>query len=153
MFININIIKLKEITSDFQIDKLIINNCDVIVSLICQSFRNYCCINRIMNIQHAIIISTHIIVEMFFKLKNFSKLFTEKNFFFQSNSVFFQLNKENDVMTYVLNVKIIFVHVRNAIDKSILLSRHIKLNRIINFKKKDCYATNIIDVYLIIEIN
>ena len=56
-------------------------------------------------------------------------------------------------MTHVLNVKIIFVHVKNAIDKSILLSKHIKLNRIIDFKKEDCYATNIIDVHLIIKIS
>ena len=56
-------------------------------------------------------------------------------------------------MTHVLNVKIIFVHVKNAIDKLILLLRHIKLNRIIDFEKKDCYAVNIIDVHLIIEIN
>ena len=56
-------------------------------------------------------------------------------------------------MTHVLNVKIIFVHVKNAIDKSILLSKHIKLNHIINFEKKDCYAINIIDAHLIIEIN
>ena len=39
-------------------------------------------------------------------------------------------------MTHVLNVKIVFVHVRNAIDKLILLSKHIKLNHIIDFKKK-----------------
>ena len=56
-------------------------------------------------------------------------------------------------MTHVLDVKIIFVHIKNTIDKLILLSRHIKLNRIINFEKKNCYATNIINVYLIIEIN
>ena len=56
-------------------------------------------------------------------------------------------------MTHVLDVKIIFVHVRNAINKSILLLKHIKLNRIIDFKKEDCYATNIIDAHLIIEIN
>ena len=56
-------------------------------------------------------------------------------------------------MTHVLNVKIIFVHVKNVIDKLILLSKHIKLNHIINFEKEDCYAADIIDVYLIIEIN
>ena len=56
-------------------------------------------------------------------------------------------------MTHVLNVKIIFVHVKNAIDKLILLSKHIKLNRIIHFEKKDYYATNIINAHLIIEIN
>ena len=56
-------------------------------------------------------------------------------------------------MTHVLNVKIIFVHVKNAINRSILLSKHIKLNHIINFKKEDCYVTNIIDVHLIIKIN
>ena len=56
-------------------------------------------------------------------------------------------------MTHVLNVKTIFVHVRNAIDKSILLLRHIKLDRIIDFEKENCYAANIIDAHLIIEIN
>ena len=56
-------------------------------------------------------------------------------------------------MTHVLNVKIIFVYVKNAIDRSILLSKHIKLNCIIDFEKENCYATNIIDAHLIIEIN
>ena len=153
MFINANIIESKEMTFDLQIDRLIINNCDVIASLICRLFYNYYCVNRIMNIQHAIIISTYTIIEMLFKFKNFSKLFTKRNFSFQFNSVFFQLNEEDDVMTHVLNVKIIFVHVRNVINKSILLLKHIKLNRIIDFEKKNCYATNIIDVHLIIKIN
>ena len=90
---------------------------------------------------------------MFFKFKNFSKLSIKRNFFFQFNSVLFQLNEKDDVMTHVLNVKIIFIHVKNAIDKSILLSRHIKLSRIIDFEKKNCYAADIIDVHLIIEIN
>ena len=153
MFINVNIIKSKKMTFDLQIDKFIINNCDVIASLICQSSHNYRCVNCTASIQHAIIISTHIIVEMFFKLKNSSKLFTERNFSFQFNSILFQLNEKDDVMTHILNVKITFVHVKNAINKSILLSRHIKLDRIIDFEKKDCYATNTIDAHLIIKIN
>ena len=153
MFINVDIIESKKMTFDIQVGKLIIDNCDVIASLICQLFRNYCRINRTTNIQHAIIISTHIIVEIFFKLKDFSKLFTKKDFFFQFNLILFQLNEENDVITHILNVKIIFIHVRNVINKSILLSRHIKLSRIINFEKEDCYATNIINAHLIIKIN
>ena len=153
MFINVDIIKSKKMIFNFQINKFIINNCDMIALLICRLFRNYRCVNYIINIQHAIIISTYIIIKMFFKFKNFSKLLIRRNFFFQFNSTLFQLNEENDVMTHVLNVKIIFVHVKNAINKLILLSKHIKLNRIINFKKKDCYATNIIDVYLIIKTN
>ena len=88
MFINIDIIESKKMTSDLQIDKLIINNCDVIASLICRSLHNYRCVNYTTSIQHAIIISTHTIIEMFFKLKNLSKLFTERNFFFQFNSAF-----------------------------------------------------------------
>ena len=56
-------------------------------------------------------------------------------------------------MIYVLDIKIIFVHLKNAINKLILLSKHIKLDRIINFEKKNCYAADIIDAYLIIEIN
>ena len=90
---------------------------------------------------------------MFFKFKDLLKLLTKRNFFFQFNSVLLQLNEESDVMTHVLNIKIIFVHVKNAIDKSILLSRHIKLNRIIDFEKENCYAADIIDAHLIIEIN
>ena len=89
MFINVDIIGSKEMTSDLQIDKLIINNCDVIASLICRSFHNYRRVNRTTSIQHAIIISTHTIAEMLFKLKNSSKLPTERNFFFQSSSAFF----------------------------------------------------------------
>ena len=153
MLINADIIESEEMTSDLQADKLIIGNCDMIAPLICRPFRNYRRVNRTASIQHAIIISTHTVVEMPFRFKNLSKLSTERNFFFQSSSAFSQLDEENDVMTHVLDVKIIFVHVRNAIDKSILLSKHIKLGRIINFEKEGCYAADIIDAHLIIEIN
>ena len=89
---------------------------------------------------------------MFFKFKDFSKLFTKRNFFFQFNSTLSQLNKKDNIITHVLNIKIIFIHVKNAIDKLILFSKRIKLNRIIDFEKENHYATNIIDVHLIIEI-
>ena len=50
MLINVNIIESKKMTFDLQIDKLIINNYDVIASLICRSFHNYCRVNYITNI-------------------------------------------------------------------------------------------------------
>ena len=90
---------------------------------------------------------------MFFKFKNFSKLLIKRNFFFQFNSAFFQLSEKGDVIIHVLNVKIIFVYIKNAIDKSILLLKHIKLSCIIDFEKENCYAANIIDIHLIIKIN
>ena len=85
MFINVDIIESKEMTFNLQVGKLIIDSCDVITSLICRLFRNYRRVNRTASIQHAVIISTHTIVEMFFRFKDFSKLFTERDFFFQSN--------------------------------------------------------------------
>lgn len=45
------------------------------------------------------------------------------------------------------------MHIKNATFKLIVLSKHIKLDYIINFKKEECYYVNVNNAYLAIRIS
>ena len=75
---------------------------------------------------------------------------TELNFLFQFDIIFIiDLNIKDKIIIYVINANIAVMHIYNIINKALQLSKHIKLNKIINFKEKDYYYLNI----LIIKIN
>ena len=76
-----------------------------------------------------------------------------KNDFFQSYIILFDLEIENDIMTYIINVNIFMIHVRNVIDKSITMLKHIKLNKIIDFDEKNYYHVDNTNAHLTINVN
>ena len=52
-----------------------------------------------------------------------------------------------------MNVNTFVIHVRNAINKSTIISKYIKFDKISNFEKKNYYHVDSTNVYLIIDIN
>ncbi len=90
---------------------------------------------------------------MSIRIKN-CYLFNNKDFFFQfSSTSIINFDFEKEVITYIINVNISIMHIRNAIAKLIILFKYIKLSYITNFEEKDCYYINLKNVYLAIKIN
>ena len=77
ILIDIDIICSKKITTNLQIRKLIINNCDITTSITCTliDFK----INRIVKSYYIIIIFAYLIMIVLFKIQNF-ELSNEKNY-------------------------------------------------------------------------
>ena len=57
------------------------------------------------------------------------------------SKVTFNLDSEDDVFSHIVNVNVSMMQVRNVTDNSSTISRHAKLNRILDYEKKDCYMT------------
>lgn len=90
---------------------------------------------------------------MFIRTKN-CYLSNDKDFLFQSSSTsIIDFDFEKKIIIYVMNVIISIIYVKNAIVKTIVLSKHIKLNHITNFEKKECYHINLKNAHLTIKMN
>ena len=150
MLIDINIMCLKKMTINLQTRKLIIDNCDMMTFITC-TFIDFK-INRIVKSHYIVIISTYTIMTILFKTQDF-ELFNEKNYSFQSHVTSFDFETKNDIMTYIINVKTFVIHVRNIIDKLIIVFKHIKLDKIFDFEKKNYYHVDSTNVHLTIDVN
>ena len=150
MLIDIDIICSKNITTNLQIRNLIINNYNITTFITC-TFVDFK-INRIVKFHHVVIISTYTMITISFKTQNFD-LLNDKNYFFQSHIISLDFKIENNIITHVMNVNIFMIHVRNVINKSITMSKYIKLNKIIDFDEKNYYYVDNTNIYLTIDIN
>ena len=87
-----------------------------------------------------------------FKIQDF-ELFNEKNYSFQLHVTLFNFETKNDIITHIINVKTFVVHVRNATNKSIIVFKYIKFDKIFDFEKKNYYHVDSTNVHLTINVN
>ena len=135
---------------NLQIRKFIINNYDMTILITC-TFIDFK-INRIVKSYYVVIISTYTIITILFKIQNF-ELSSEKDYFFQLHVTLFNFEAKNNTISYIMNVKTFVMHVQNVINKSTIVFKYIKFDKISNFEKKNCYHVDSTNVYLIIDIN
>ena len=102
-------------------------------------------IKRIIKINNVTKILINFVTIIFFKLRDKFNLLNKRDFMFVSQRVE-QLNIENNIMLYIVNVYIVIVQIRNVNSKKILF-KNIKLKIVQKYKKK-CYLTIVENVYL-----
>ena len=152
MLIDSDIICSKKMIVDLQKRKVTIVNCDLTISIICTSTTSR--VNQIFRFKQIVIISAHTIMIVSFKFQNDQfDLSIERNYIFQFHVIFINLNAEKNVMTHVMNNNFSFVHVRNATNKFIILSKHIKLSRLFDYNEKDYYHVDVFEIHLIVDVN
>ena len=152
MLIDFDIICSKKMIVDLQKRKLTIVNYDLTISIICTSitFR----VNQILRFKQVVIISAHTIMIVSFKFQNDKfDLSIERDYIFQFHVIFINLNVKKNIVTHVMNDNFSFIHVRNATNKLITLSKHIKLSRLFDYDEKNCYYANVFEIHLIVDVN
>ena len=139
----------KKMIINLQIWQFIIDNCNMTTSIIYTSI--YFKINRIVKFYHIVTISIYIVITTSFKQN--IELSIERNYSFQSHIISFNFEIKNNILTHIVDFKTSIIQVKNVIDKTIIVSKHTKLNKIIDFDEKNCYHVDVINVRLIVDIN
>ena len=150
MLIDMNIIYFEKMIVDLQKQQLIIKSCNFMTLIKCTSIEFK--INKTIKFHHIMILSTYFIMSIFFKSQK-SFLLNKKNYFFQFHATSLNFDVEKKIMIHIMNFEISAIHVRNAIDKLIIIFKHIKLNKITNYEKKNCYYIDVFNVYLTTKVN
>ena len=146
IFIEINIFNSKNIIVVIDNKTLIIDNCDVILSLSITFKRER--VNRIIYLIDLTIISSHttIIIIVKFRERAFS---IDKNysFYFILN---IKLKLNENFFIYIIDINIIVVYVRNVIDQVCVLFKNAKIDKFRDYEKQNYYIAYSKNNYLIV---
>ena len=150
ILLNMNIQEFENITIFISKRRLLIDNCIeffVFIDVVSIDKR----VNRLIRIKKVISLLSHSIINVFIQIRNNFCLLFDKNYIFHSK-INFELKSKNDVYFHIVDVNISMIQIRNVIDEIYIISRHAKLNRVLDYEKKNCYKTTQKNVYLIIKL-
>ena len=128
-------------------DKILqINSCqDIIVKINIVTWKK-ANLKRIVRSQEKIIVSSHVFLKIFVKIKDLSK-----NWDFIFKSEYDQnMRTWDDLYAHIVNVSLFFVQLQNDIDQSLTIQRHTRLEFITKYDEDECFLANLIDNYLAI---
>ena len=91
------------------------------------------------------------IINVFIQIRNNFCLSFDKNYIFHSK-VNFELKSKKDVYFYIVNVNIFIIQIRNIINETYIISRHVKLSRVFDYEKKNYYITTSKNAHLIVKL-
>ena len=149
LLININIQKSKNITISIFKRRFYIDNCvEFIVTINIVNVEKR--IDRLIRIKKIIFLSFYFITNVFIQIRDNFCLSIDKNYMFYSK-INFELKSKNNVYFHIVNVDISIIQIRNIINEIYISSRHVKLNQVFNYEKKNCYIITQKNAHLIIK--
>jgi predicted HAD superfamily phosphohydrolase len=98
-------------------------------------------VNRVILSEKLVIISSKSVASVSIRTKD-EKTLLDRNYLFQSISRELNLESIDEILTHMMNVNFIAVQICNSIDKSVVVSRKSRLDRIIEYEEHECYATD-----------
>jgi len=129
LLLKINIIDIKRIIVDANKRKLIIKSCRSLKTKLKIKSKNDIRIKRIIKIKKSYVIVAHFVFEVLIIVQG--EILLNKNYFFKLilfNAYF-----------YIANKKMSFVYICNDHFVSLRISQHATLERLLKFKKQNCY--------------
>jgi len=127
--LNIDIIDFKRIIVNVNRQKLIIKNCRNLETKLKIKLKNSIRIKQVVKIEKSLVIVVYFVLEILIIVRD--KILSNRDYFFES--ILF------DAYFYIANKKMSFVYVRNNCFISFYISQHAILERLLEFKKQNCY--------------
>ena len=150
ILINMNIQEVESIKINVSKRRLKIDNCikfSITINIIDDDKR----VDRLIRIKKIIFLSFYFVINVFIQIRNNFCLSTDKNYIFYSK-INFELKSKNDVYFHIFDVNMLIIQTRNVINKIYIISRHVKLNRVFDYEKKNYYITTSKNAYLIVKL-
>ena len=76
-----------------------------------------------------------LIINVLIQMRNNLTLFVERDYMFHFETSF-NFEVKNDVFIYIIDINMSIIQIRNVTSKIVIIFRHVKLKRIINYEKK-----------------
>lgn len=144
ILIKLNIMTSKKLTINL-IDKFfVILICENLIVFIRINFKSNSRIRRVIHSKKLIEISSNSIINIFTYLRD-KKLQSNRNFLFEFNNNILTKSLRNldEFFTHVCDCNLTFVHVRNALINSVIISSRTRLDTLIEYEKKEMLSDEI----------
>jgi hypothetical protein len=140
LFMRFNIMISEEMIINLKNKSLIIFICENMTILIRINLKSNSRIKRIVHSKKSVIIFSNSVMSVSIYLRE-KKLSFNKNFLFESNHdvLTISLDDMSDLYTHVCDCNLIFVHVRNDLFKSVIISLRTRLELLIEYEEKECF--------------
>ena len=141
MLLNMNIQEFENMTIFISKHRLLIDNCVeffVFIDVVNVDKR----VDRLIRIKKIIFLSFYFVTNVFIQIRNNFCLSIDKDYIFYSK-VFFDLESKENVYFYIVNINMFMIQVRNVIDETYIISRYVKLNRVLDYEKKRLLHNNV----------
>ena len=125
ILLNMNIQEFENMTIFISKRRLLIDNCVeffVFINIVNVDKR----VNRLIRIKKIVFLSSHFVTNMFIQIRDNFCLSINKNYMFHSK-VFFDFESKKNVYFHIVNANIFIIQIRNIIDETYIISRHVKL--------------------------
>jgi hypothetical protein len=136
----LNVIISKEMTINLTNKFIIVSTCENLIISIRVTSKLNVRIRRVVHSKKFVTISSSSIVNAFTYLRE-KKLSFNKDFLFKSNhnALIESLEKTKKLYTHVCDCNLAFVHVRNELFKSMIISSRTRLRILIEYEKEECF--------------
>jgi hypothetical protein len=140
IFMKLNIMTSKKMIINLTNKSFVIFICENLVTFIKINLKSNSRIRRIIHNKKLIKISSNSIVNIFTYLRD-KKLSFNKDFFFDLNNDIFTKSSSDfdEFYTHVCDCNLTFVHVKNALINSMMISSKTRLKILIEYEKKECF--------------
>ncbi len=145
---SMNILRLEEIILDISRRRLILSLCENLKMSIRVISKSKFRINRLILVERQISISAKSVISISIRMKD---SLSDRDYLFQSVTRDLNLDSIEEVMTHMMNVNLAAVQICNFTNKSVIISRKARLNRLIEYEEHECYLTDSIETILTAE--
>ncbi len=97
--------------------------------------------NRVIQSKQLIFISFRTMTIVLIKTRK-TQILSDRDYIFQLVKQELNLERTDEMMTHIINVNLAAMRVINFTNKSVIISRKTRLNRLIKYEKHECYVTN-----------
>jgi hypothetical protein len=140
LLMSLNIMTFKEMIINLVDKSLIISICEnIAISIKINSKSNFRT-RRIVHSKESVTVSLNSIISVLIYMRE-RKLSINRDFLFEPNHDVFtaSLKEMSNLYTHVCDCNLAFVHVRNKLSKSVIISSKTRLSILIEYEEKECF--------------
>ena len=155
IFLNMNILKAKQMTFNMKDKTMILFTCKDLIVFIRIAPKSNARIRRVIHFKNQTVISVKAVAQMliYFKKKRFSD---DRNYFFESDQkqLAIALSEMNDFYAHVCEGNLICVQIKNDRNVAVKISQKVRFGTLTEYEEEECYQLNEIyhDVAIVISV-
>ncbi len=140
LLMRLNIMTSEEMIINLINKSLIISTCENLIVSIRINLKSNSRIRRIVHSKEFVIVFSNFVTSILTYMRE-KKLSFNKDFLFESNHdvLTASLDDMSNLYTHVCNCNLVFVHVRNDLFKSMIISLRTRLRLLIEYEEKECF--------------
>lgn len=150
MLINMNVIESEDEIIDLSARRFRLT-CEVIVELKITSSTSR--VDRAVRVHYQITVLLYSIMNVSVRVREKNVQSAKRDYVFHSQITSLNLDIEDNVLAHIVDVNIFMIQIRNVTKKSVVLLKNVRLEKMLNYTEKDCYATNLADAHLAVKIS